>query len=136
MNKVMANGKLHEEPRFSIMQNGSGVTAICKGTLLSNQANNDNFQGDLFPLICFDDVAYYMKEKCKKEDEVVLYGFLANNRYKTSKDNLQTQVIVVTELIDMTGKTIKNKGDIEEKVCQEMSEHGFSLETDLKKYFN
>ena len=125
MDKVKTKGILKTQPSFSFMQNATTGMAICKGYMLN--------QNNVLPLICFDDLAYFMRNNFKSEDKVEVLGYFKNYKPKFRERGLD-KIFVVTELVDKSGNVLRNEADIEERACEEMVEKGFPLVDILTNY--
>lgn len=132
MNKIMANGIINTQPQFSVMQVGNSCTSVCKGSIKSIQTKNKE-EPDIFPFICFDEIACYVKDNCNESDGVVLYGYLKNYKYTLRNKEVHTHILVVTEIVNADGENIVNTKTDEEGMYEEMVEKEYPLMDQITK---
>lgn len=133
MNKVITKGIVQTQPSFSFMQNETSGMAICK-SFASKLTTDKKEKGSVFPLICFDDLAYYMRNNLFPTDVVELHGYFKDYKSEKIKNGLD-KVLVVTEIVDRKGNIVRNDANVEEKSCEEMVTKGFSLIDINSNYF-
>ena len=134
MNKLMANGIINTQPQFSVMQVGDKYTTICKGSIKSVQNGTTNkSEPDIFPFICFDEIACYVKESCNETDRVVLYGYLKNYKYSLRNKEVHTHILVVTEIVNADGENIKNTKSDEDGIYEMMIKKEYPIMDQITK---
>lgn len=138
MNKVFANGTILTIPKLSIMKitEEEGM-ALCKFYLGSIQENNgETGTVDRFPVVCFGNLAFYLKNNYKVGSKIILYGFFKNYSYKDANNTKhKTQVLVATEIADTSDGNISNLNDVEVKGYKVMEEKGYSMIDDVEIEF-
>lgn len=138
MNKVFANGTILTIPKLSIMKvmEEEGMS-LCKFYIESMQDSNGEIGTvDRFPVICFGDLAFYIKNNYKVGSKIVLYGFLKNYSYKDINNTKhKTQVLVATEIADTSDGNIRNLNDVEVTGYKMMEEKGYSMIDDVEIEF-
>lgn len=98
INNVVISGRMTQDPRYSMTQNGKGVlisSVAVNKRYLDTQTQTWKDDAVFVPVVVWGDAATRLKDKCRKGTPVVVEGRLTSSEY-TGKDGKTIRTLQIT----------------------------------------